>query len=69
MESADPLAALERWVDHGAEYRVVELSADQVVLELLTCYGEPVDRLDSRDRDLLTYVRQRVGEPGAVSTS
>jgi hypothetical protein len=59
MDPADPVAALRRWLDHGAGYRVLELSADRAVLELRTCTGEPVDRLESADPDLIGYVRKR----------
>ncbi len=59
MDPADPVAALERWLDHGAQYRVVELTPDHAVLELRTCHGEPVDRLESRDPELVEFVKQR----------
>ena len=60
MDPADPLAALQRWIDHGAGYRVLELSSDRAVLELRACTGEPVDRLESADPDLIRYVLERV---------
>lgn len=59
MDPADPVAALERWLDHGAGYRILELVPDHAVLELLTCHGEPVDRLESRDPELIEFVMER----------
>jgi hypothetical protein len=64
VEPVNPLAALERWLDHGAQYRVLELSSDGAVLELRTCHGEPVDRLESRDERLLSFLRERADEDG-----
>jgi hypothetical protein len=59
MGPADPVAALEQWIDHGAGYRVLELTPDRAVLELRTCTGEPVDRLESSDPALVRYVQER----------
>ena len=48
---------LERWTDNGAVYRVLELTDERAVVEMCTCYGEPVDRLESEDRRLIDYLR------------
>jgi hypothetical protein len=40
---------MERWVLFGAPWRVVELSGDRAVVDLCTCAGEPVKRLESDD--------------------
>jgi hypothetical protein len=53
----DPVAVLERWCDHGADYRVLHLSEDWAVVQLLACTGEPVDRLESADPGLIEYLR------------
>jgi hypothetical protein len=58
----DPVAALERWRDHGADYRVLELSSARAVVELRTCHGEPVDRLESDDPRLVEYLRAQGGD-------
>jgi hypothetical protein len=58
------MSALERWLDYGAQYRILELSGERAVLELLTCHGEPVDRLESRDERLLRYLRGREADAG-----
>ncbi|HEY7621534.1 MAG TPA: hypothetical protein VH834_17275 [Solirubrobacteraceae bacterium] len=49
--------ALERWVLFGAQWRVVDLSHERVVVDLCTCAGEAVERLESDDPALVSYVR------------
>lgn len=61
--SEDMIAMLERWCDHGARWRALELADDRAVVELLTCYGEPVDRLESGDPELIEYLRRESGSP------
>jgi hypothetical protein len=58
MPGEDPIAVLERWRDHGAEWRVLELSHERAVVQLCTCYGEPVELLQSEDPRLLDYLRR-----------
>jgi hypothetical protein len=53
----DPVAVLERWSDSGAVYRVLELTDEHAVVQMCTCYGEPVDRLESDDKRLIEYLR------------
>ena len=50
---------LERWEEHGAVWRARELSDERAVVELCTCYGEPVDLVQSEDPDLIEIVRRR----------
>ncbi len=52
---------LERWEAHGATWRTVELTERRAVVELCTCFGEPVDVLASEDPDLIDFVRDRAG--------
>jgi hypothetical protein len=54
---------LERWVLFGAQWRVVELSDDRAVVDLCTCAGEPVERLESDDPAVIGYVRTAPGDP------
>ncbi|MGI8631509.1 MAG: hypothetical protein ACR2NA_03035 [Solirubrobacterales bacterium] len=58
MDPDDPVDALRRWVDHGAEYRILKLTGKRAVVELRTCYGEPIDRLESDDPRLLAHLRE-----------
>lgn len=55
MES--PVDVLRRWEEHGAHWRIQSLRDDHAVVELLTCLGEPVDRLESGDPELLELLR------------
>ena len=50
---------LQRWEEHGAHWRLLDLSEDRAVVELCTCYGEPVERLESSDPELLDVIRRR----------
>ena len=40
---------LERWTDNGAQWRALEVSDERAVVELCTCYGEPVDVVEGTD--------------------
>jgi hypothetical protein len=51
------LLDLERWEDNGATWRAVEISDEVAVIELCTCYGEPVDMVRSSEPELIEYVR------------
>ena len=58
----DPVTVLERWSQSGAGYRVLHLSDDRAVVELLSCLGEPEDRLESADPRLIEWLRVRPAE-------
>jgi hypothetical protein len=51
------IEALERWVLFGAQWRIVDLSSERAVVDLCTCTGELVERLESEDPALISYVR------------
>lgn len=59
MAEDTPIEVLRRWEEHGAQLRVVHVSDDAAIVDLCTCYGEPVERLESRDAELISYVRER----------
>ena len=52
------VADLERWVAHGAGWRTVEVTDGRAIVELCTCYGEPVDTLESNAPELIEFVRR-----------
>jgi hypothetical protein len=54
-----PIEILERWEAHGATWRVLMLTGELAVVELCTCYGEPVDELRSSDPELIHYLAGR----------
>jgi hypothetical protein len=55
-----PVEVLERWEHHGATWRTAHLSETKAVVDLCTCAGEPVDRLESDDPDLIEFLRSRL---------
>ena len=50
---------LEDWAKSGATWRPLELSARHALVELCTCYGEPVDVVESEDPQVIAFVRSR----------
>jgi hypothetical protein len=58
------VADLERWELSGARWRVVQVSEEQVVLDLCACTGEVVERRESSDAEVIRYVRSDRGEAG-----
>ena len=69
MPREDPVSVLERWRDHGAYYRILYLSDEKATVELLTCYGEAVERLESRDRRLISTCTVRMRTLAEAMTS
>jgi hypothetical protein len=67
---SDALAALRRWEESGATWRVVVRTPEDVEIALLTCdAGEEVGRIRSADPAVLDYVGARdhsdeAGTPG-----
>ncbi len=59
----DPVAVLERWTDHGAVYEVLELTDARAVVQLKTCFGEPVELMESEDSRLIAWLRERPPSP------
>lgn len=57
--SESALEKLERWELHGAVWRLRSIEAGEARVELLTCHGEPIDELRSRDPELLRYLAKR----------
>jgi hypothetical protein len=53
-----PIDVLRRWEDAGAFWRAVHVSDARAVVDLCACTGEPVDRLESDDPDLIRFLRE-----------
>jgi hypothetical protein len=49
--------ALKQWEDNGATWHAIEVTDRRAVVELCTCYGEPVDRLEGDGPELIEFVR------------
>ena len=56
---ATTIPELVRWEEHGATWRLVQISDKEVTIELCTCYGEPVDRVRGDAPELIAFVRDR----------
>ena len=50
---------LQRWEDHGAVWRAVHVSDEHAIVDLCECTGQPVDRLESSDPELISFLRSR----------
>ena len=61
LRAALTTAELKRWEEHGATWRAREISDQRVVVELCTCYGEPVDLRASEDAEVIAYVSAHAG--------
>ncbi|MEA2214194.1 MAG: hypothetical protein QOF83_4142 [Solirubrobacteraceae bacterium] len=57
MRHAVTVAELDRWRDHGATWRLLELTQDHIEVELCTCYGEAVDRVRCTDPEVIAFLR------------
>jgi hypothetical protein len=53
---------LEDWVLNGASWRAVELDDRHAVIDLCSCAGERMERVESDQPELIEYVRARGGE-------
>jgi hypothetical protein len=51
------IVELEDWERHGAVWRPVDVSDAIAVVDLCSCTGEPMDRVQSRDRGFIEFVR------------
>ena len=54
---------LESWEDHGATWRAIEISDQLAVVELCTCFGEPVDMVQGTSPELIEFVRSHREQP------
>lgn len=51
------IKALADWARSGAHWRVVHLGERSAIVELQQCTGEPIERIESGDPELITYLR------------
>jgi hypothetical protein len=54
-----PVDVLTRWEHHGAVWRTLHVSDAKAIVDLCTCHGEPVDRIESGDPELIAFLRER----------
>ena len=61
MDAIDSVAALQRWQDAGAYWRVLSRRGGEVTVALYRCDGgEEVERFTSADPDLLSFIGDRL---------
>ena len=53
------LAYLKSWEGHGATWRALEVADDHAIVQLCTCYGEPVDLVRGDEPELIAFLRER----------
>ena len=51
------LENLENWTLSGGTWRIVSISHERAVVDLCTCTGEPMERLESHDPAAIAYLR------------
>jgi hypothetical protein len=56
------VAYLKDWECSGATWRVLEITDRRAVIQLCSCFGEPMDRIEGAAPELIAYVRERGGE-------
>jgi rifampin ADP-ribosylating transferase len=65
--TGDPVERLQRWERSGGIWRVMGRSPDgEIMLELETCSGEPMDTFTSGDRGLAEYIGEREMSDGSL---
>lgn len=56
------VAELEDWERNGAVWRPVEVGVDRAIVDLCSCSGELMERVDSSDPGFIELVRTRIGD-------
>ncbi len=56
---------LESWVQSGAHWRVVDISNQHAVVDMCSCTGEPMERVEADDPAVIGYLRTAHSEPDA----
>ncbi|HEX8977609.1 MAG TPA: hypothetical protein VF781_13955 [Solirubrobacteraceae bacterium] len=54
---------LERWWNGGAQWRVVDISKRHAVVDLCSCTGEPLERVETADPAVIAYLRTAHCDP------
>ena len=56
MRSAT-IAELQDWEQSGAVWQAVDVTPERGVVDLCTCSGEPMDRVQSEDPQFIEFVQ------------
>ncbi len=49
---------LQQWELNGAVWRAVDVTDKRAVIDLCSCSGEPMDRVEGDDPELIAFVRE-----------
>jgi hypothetical protein len=66
MDHEPTIEVLENWTGAGAVWKTVHVSDALAIVDLCTCYGEPVDRVETRDAAAIAYIRDRLNDERAA---
>ena len=58
---------LERWLANGAHWRVIDISTGRAVVDMCACTGEPMERVESDDPVVISYLRTAASDPPSAS--
>lgn len=56
------IGELRDWELNGAVWRAVEILSDRAVVDLCSCSGELMDRVESTDPEFIAFVTERRDE-------
>lgn len=62
MPREGTIAELEDWERNGAEWRPAEIYAGRALVDLCSCTGELMERVESADPEFIAFVRARRDE-------
>jgi hypothetical protein len=48
---------LESWLLSGGHWRMVDISGEHAAVDMCTCTGEPMERVESADPAVIRYLR------------
>jgi hypothetical protein len=51
------VAELEDWEQGGAVWQPLEVTPERAIVDLCSCSGEPMDRVQSQDPEFIEFVR------------
>jgi hypothetical protein len=57
---AATIAELRDWEQSGAVWQAVEVTPERAVVDLCTCSGEPMDRVQSEDPRFIEFVQMHM---------
>jgi hypothetical protein len=62
MSRQATIKELQDWRLSGATWRAVRVTDERAVIDLCSCSGEPMDRVESDEPDVIEFVRVHVDD-------